>query len=208
MDAQFPVSLSRLSEITERTGSLIYQICSFPGFGVYPNVFLPKPGQPISNELKEFADYVVLFEQQNLWGSEGYPELGIAVTLPLFQVSDIRSVDRQDLDGYGSWLYHGAYLGTYSVVFDGREITRLAAQFGNSPEAMQFRLFVHELGHLIFHREKIFRDIPVNERALNASAEFEAEAWLFAGIFTGLCIGDNSYQAKILGQPDKSFLIL
>ena len=44
--------------------------------------------------------------------------------------------------------------------------------------------------------------------ANSAEPQFEAEAWLFAGLFAGLCVGHSSYLAKNAGAPDQSFLIL
>jgi len=199
----------RIKEIAEKTGTLVESICSLPDFNFTPNDFLPKPQQPIPQELRCFADYVVLLEQASNWGKkEGYPDPFTATTLPLFQVLDVRKVARHDLDGYGSWLYRGDTVGTCSVVFDPKAISELARANGKDPNAIYFRLFVHELGHFVLHRKDLLNGVGLGVMANSAEPQFEAEAWLFAGLFAGLCVGHSSYLAKNAGAPDQSFLIL
>src|SRR5262249_46813166 len=145
----------RARDIVSNTVSLAHQFCEL--LNLYPHQLLPKPGQGVHfKELKDFVEYVVLFEQSREWGKSGYPDEYTASTLPLFQALDVKDVSRDDLGGYGSWLYTGKILGTYSVIFDGAEITNVCAARRRDADDVKFRLFLHELGHFVLHREMMF----------------------------------------------------
>lgn len=198
---------NRAEEISRQTVTLTTE--TLERIGAKPIDLLPKAGQGIHAKLKDFADTVVLIEQSKKWGTPDYLDRYTACTLPLFQPLDVSQVYGQgeDLGGYGSWLYQAKFRGTFYVVFDGVEIARLCRRLRKNADEVQVKLYLHELGHFVLHREELFAGKGTMQEAMNAEAEMEVESWLFAYVVMGLCVGDYAYQSKNLFSPDDSWRI-
>lgn len=57
------------------------------------------------------------------------------------------------------------------------------------------RIFLHEVGHLKYHYGHCFPESTI-EWAKSCEPEHEAVAWLYAGIVTGLALGQYAYESK------------
>lgn len=177
---------SKAVEIAQKAIGLIDMFCAGSGGKIRPKDLLPREGQhSVHLELKEFAQSVVLHEHERQWGSTPYLKRDVAKTIPLFQSVDVHATPMDGLDGYGSWLYR-VHAGKYAAVHDESLLT---ACNSNTAEVL-VRLYLHELGHFVLHREVLFKDPNTCRRADKALPQMEDEAWFFAYIVLGLARGD------------------
>jgi hypothetical protein len=171
-----------------------------------PQLLLPRNGERIHAELRDFADHVVLLLHLNDWGNHNYLQKHVAVTLSLFQAVDIIGLPGghgKNLGGYASWLYM-VFPGVYATVFDGACISRRFARQDRTLDEIYVRLYLHELGHLVLHRDNLFRGLN-NGLAISAQAVDEEEAWFFASCVMGLAVGARAREAKQRSYLDDSW---
>jgi hypothetical protein len=173
----------------------------------------------VNNDARDFADHVVLSEYRAQWGTQGLPSLREAELLPLFQQFKMNS--RDEMLGFPSWLYLVAHLDSkkkrtgcpmFAAVFD---ITFIDAKRVNSqsPETVVNRLFFHELGHFVLHRDDLFGKPPFKDDedsipADKCTPEQEEEAWIYAGAIVTICLGDHAFSKRRAGEPDDTWLIV
>jgi hypothetical protein len=178
-------------------GTAVTLMDNFCKNGRRPENLLPREGERVHRELRDFAHSVVHFEHYKDWGTGSYINRDAANKVQLFMTADVRSLPApsrpNNLQGYGSWLYRN-FAGSYAAIFDEQLISSATATSFNRilPTEAIARLFLHELGHFVLHRQHLFKDHHSSGLAASALAEMEAEAWFFAYVIVGLARGDRA----------------
>ena len=168
---------------------------------------------------RDFADFVVLHELNDEWGVHDFPKRDEAELLPLFQLLPTPS---NNLQGFPSWLYMVAHVSAkripvgcpmYAAVFNEDYVVRESTKNNQNPSIVLNRLMLHELGHFVLHRNKLFGDLhkPLTKTtrpAEKSSPAEEEEAWLYAAIVAGLSLGDHAHDCRMVhGKPDDTWLL-
>jgi hypothetical protein len=182
-------------------------IALLDNYGGRPQDLLPREGERIHLELKEFANSVVYLEHANDWGNGSFIKAEVAKDqVPLFVAADVGSLQLSGyhLQGYGSWLYRN-FAGSYAAVFDERLIAVMAPAVRAKEMELKTKLFLHELGHFVLHRNDLFNGHKSTGLAASAIAEMEAEAWFFAYVILGLAKGDRA--ALTTASIDNTWLL-
>jgi hypothetical protein len=182
-------------------------IALLENYGGRPQDLLPREGERIHLELKQFANSVVYLEHANDWGKGSFIKAEVAKDrVPLFVAVDVGSlqISGYHLQGYGSWLYR-SFAGSYAAVFDERLIAVMAPTVKAKEMELKTKLFLHELGHFVLHRDKLFNGQRSAGLAATAVAEMEAEAWFFAYVILGLARGDRA--ALTTASIDNTWLL-
>lgn len=168
----------------------------------------PRKGGGIHPELRDFADNCVISLHGSDWGTPSYLPRGVVETLSLFQVCDIRALPDptlRSMKGHASWLYV-VFPGVYATIFDEDKIRVICTGVGSSRnlDDVLVELYLHELGHLVLHRDDLFKGLK-NGLAINAQADHEEEAWLFAYCVLGHAKGGRAREAKLRTYLDDSW---
>lgn len=195
------VTQARARLITDKVYSIITSFTSSNAVRV--SDLLAQTKQSIHPLLLSFADFVVLQEHSPDWGSPPYPSRAIAEQIPLFSVMQVATMGGGNLQGFASWLYQSKP-GVYSVVFDYNAVRSFYGLRGQDAGAALRRIYLHELGHMVLHREAF---LPVRGRgALDVQApEMHAEAWFFAGMILSFAAASRAADARSLHLPDDAW---
>lgn len=114
----------------------------------------PTSDQGIVEEVKTFANHVVLIEHAGEWDKEPFYPRELAERMPLFLHLPLKDLGGHDSlpSNFPSWLYFGKRRGEYGAVM---AVQTIEARFIRRIEAQQYKfyLFLHELNHLILHRD-------------------------------------------------------
>lgn len=109
----------------------------------------------------------------------------------------------ENLDEYASWLFKSD-IDQFRVLIDIPHIKGLRNWPDHATDLLLTRIFLHELGHIVQHRDHMFRNGL--GKADNCLAEHEEYAWNFAASVVGLALGDYAKKCKESNQPDKAWL--
>lgn len=182
------------------------------------------PEGKLNSTIKDFGDYVVLRELAGNWGNDGYMSEKLATATPLFIEMPVRtSADLEGAtNGFASWFYGipsqtvgrtpQLMRGVFSAVLDEELITRGGRETQIDPRFLRIRLYYHELGHFVFHRNTLLANakraegVIVEQRATPATAQMEEQAWLFSIMIVAIALADHSYALRIAGRPDDAWL--
>lgn len=187
----------------------------------------------VSNEATNFANHVVLTQLTHSWGTPGFPTLERARVMPLFRAvplilsqSQVTTPQSQqivshavvsELFGFPTWLYmtrrDGKQTGgpQYAAVYD-QAFLKTSRHASQNPDIVINRLFFHELGHFVLHRQELFT--PLHETikdpeiaAIQASERHEEEAWYYASVIVGVALGDHAFSVRRKGESDDTWAL-
>ena len=181
---------------------------SFVGrYGCTPDalVAFSETEDPISTRCRDFANHVV---QEVLRSERKELKSERTEDLPLFRIMPLRDLHTVENDlACGSWLYRVSDI-SFSVVFDEENIRSECRLRETHFSRAMTRLFLHELGHFVLHRDRLGNleksDVPTP--MLPAVAEMEAEAWQFASTVIGIGVGSIAHFARERNHRDMSWL--
>jgi len=108
------------------------------------------------------------------------------------------SVDPTMFQGFASWLHRSATK-DFCVLVDWQALASAARE---RLDAVLTKLFLHELAHLCFHRDLLFRDLGP---AHWSNPTQEEEAWGLGMAIFGLCIADYARECREDGLPDDAW---
>jgi len=148
----------------------------------------PSSQEGIHRGAKEFANAVVWLEHKRSWGTKGYIDAKSASNIPLMYVLSLASVPGSESDLYGcvSWLYFGKRTGSFGAVLFEDLVSKMFV-YRKDVELYRFYLFLHEIGHMLLHRKRLWKQVTTSSgqwnRGTAASLNMEYEADLAARCF-------------------------